>query len=78
MKGGHETALCHASYDTFHGPNKKIPEFLLNFKAWTYNFHSTLYMKLYATFMMKGCFHNWLGILGLSFASMWTHVCKKN
>jgi hypothetical protein len=33
-----------------------FPKFLLNFKARTYDFYSTLYMKLYAAFMMKGCF----------------------
>jgi hypothetical protein len=64
-QSGRETTLCHASYDTLLGPNQYFPKFLLNFKVWTYNFHSTLYMKLYAAFMMKGCFHYWLGILGL-------------
>jgi hypothetical protein len=65
IKGGHETTLFHAYYDTLYGPNQFFPKFLLNFKAWTYDFHSTLYMKLYVAFMMKGCFHYWSDILGL-------------
>jgi hypothetical protein len=77
IKGGQETTLSHAYYDTLHGPNQFFPKFLLNFKDWTYNFYSTLYMKLYAILMMKGCFHYWSGILGIQFASEWTHVCEK-
>jgi hypothetical protein len=56
MEGGCETTLCHASYDTLYGPNQKNSKFLLNFKAWTYDLHSTLYIKLYAAFMTKDCF----------------------
>jgi hypothetical protein len=29
---------------------------ILGIKDWTYNFYTTLYMKLYTTFTMKGCF----------------------
>jgi hypothetical protein len=33
IKGGRETTLCHASYDTLHGPNQFFPKFILNFKT---------------------------------------------
>jgi hypothetical protein len=33
IKGGCETTLCHASYDTLYGPNQFFPKFLLNFKS---------------------------------------------
>jgi hypothetical protein len=44
---------------------KKFNKFLLNFKAWTYDFYATLYMKLYAAFYDEGLLLSWLGILGL-------------
>jgi hypothetical protein len=57
--------LIMTPYITPYGPNQFFPKLILNFKARTYNFHLSSYMKLYAAFMMKGCFHYWSGIWSL-------------